>query len=244
MTSAHDLADTLGDSFTRTGHWAALSNLFQPLLELLATGQPVTVDDLAASAGQPAAQGHDGEDLEPDAPLERQALNDVKAVEFGSTPSHRGEVPPRRWRRPADPPPGIKGAPAFQDAANGPHRRQPSVVASHELTVDGPGSVLAQIARGLQLAPQNEHEVLQRRVGPMDPFGERRPIAPLDTIQGTIPGTSIPPLHGGETHRMCSGHRSHRRAGPDLRDHRASPRFPSPSFLPIASTPRGFTPAS
>src|SRR5437867_5594915 len=114
-------------------------------------------------------QGHDVEDLEADATFERQALDRVEAVEFGSIRSHLGEIPPRRWRSAADPSPGIQSSSSLEDAADRPNRRHESVAASHERAVDDLGAVLAQIARLLQLPPQAEHEVLDRRFGPMDP---------------------------------------------------------------------------
>jgi len=77
----------------------------------------------------------------------------------------------------------------------------------------------------------------------MDLSRDRSTIAPIDAVQGALPGTSAPPLHGGETHIMRPCHRSHRRAGPDLCDHRAPLLLPTPEcFLPIASYPQGFFP--
>src|SRR3989441_4082511 len=151
---------------------------------------------LGPGAGQPAMQGNDVEDLEADATFERQALDRVEAVEFGSTRRHLGEVPTLRRRRAADPAPGVKSSSSLEDAADRPHRRHQDVASSHELVVDGPGPVLTQIARLLQLAPQAEHEVLDRRFGPMDPSRDRRTITPIDAVQGEIPGTSAPPLNG------------------------------------------------
>ena len=56
--------------------------------------------------GQPAMQGHPGEDLEPEAAGERQAFDNIEAVEFGAPPATSGRYQPgggggRRIRRPA-----------------------------------------------------------------------------------------------------------------------------------------------
>jgi len=199
---------------------------------------------LRPSTGQPALQGNDVEDLEADAPFECQTLDNVEAVEFGPTCRQLGEVPTLRRRRAADPAPGIKCSSSLKDAADRPHRRYQRLASSHERAVEGPGSILAQITRLLQFASHADHEVLDRRFGPMDRPRDRRSIAPIDAVQGQIPGTSAPPLHGGEAHPMGPGHRSHRRAGPDLRDHRAPLLLPtSKCFLPIASYPQRFSPS-
>ncbi len=189
--------------------------------------------------GQPAMQGHPGEDLEPEAAGERQAFDNIEAVEFGAPPRHVGEVPAWRRRRAADPSAGIRNSAALEDAADRSYRRHHRGAARHELAVDGPGSVLAQIARLLQCVAQTEDEVLDRRGRPPDPRRDRQTIAPVDTIQGQIAGTSAPPLHGGEAHLMRPCDRSHRCPGPNLRNDRVSLPHPSPrGFLPIASSSR------
>lgn len=189
-------------------------------------------------------QGNDVEDLEADAPFERQALDNIEAVEFRPSGRHLREVPPLRRRSAADSSPGIKRSSALEDATDRPHRRHQSLAACHELAVEGPGSILAQIARLLQLAAQDEHEVLHHRIGSLDLPRNRRTIAPIDALHGSLPGTSAPPLHGGEAHLMRSCHRAHRRAGPDLCDHRAPLLLPPPPcFLPIASSSQGFPPS-
>ena len=62
-------------------------------------------------------QGDDVEDFEAEAPGERQALDNVETVEFGSTCRHLGEVPTWRWRSAANPSPGIQRASALEHAA-------------------------------------------------------------------------------------------------------------------------------
>jgi hypothetical protein len=190
-------------------------------------------------AGQPAMQGHPGAHLEAEAAGERQAFDNIEAVEFGTPRRHVGKVP-ARWRgRAADPSAGIQSSAALEDPADRSYRRHHRGAARPELAVDGPGSILAQIARLLQLAAQAEDEVLHRRGRPPDPRRDRRTIAPVDTIQGQIAGTAAPPLHGGKAHLMRPCDRSHRCTGPNLRDDRAPLQLPSPrGFLPIASSSR------
>jgi hypothetical protein len=119
------------------------------------------------------------------------------------------------------------------------------VGARHELTVDGPGAELTQIARLLQFAPQAKHKVLDGRCGPLDSHRDRRTIAPVDAIQRQLAGTSAPPLDGGEAHPMRTCDRAHRRAGANLSHDRAPLLFaPSQPFLPMASYSHGFTQAS
>src|SRR5216684_2763462 len=154
---------------------------------------------------------------------------------------HLGEVPPQRRRRAADPAPGIQGSSSLEDAADRPHRRHDNMAARHELAVDGPGAVLAQIARRLQFAAPDQHEVLDRRFGPPDASRDRSTIPPIDAVQGQIAGTSAPPLHGEEPHIMRPGYRSHRGARPHLSDYRAPLLLPPPKgFLPIASCSKVF----
>ena len=62
-------------------------------------------------------------------------------------------------------------------------------------------------------------------------------------VEGQLPGTAAPSLHGGKAHIVPPRYRRRRYAGPDLSDDRASLLLPSPvCFLPIASHSHGFSP--
>jgi hypothetical protein len=52
------------------------------------------------------------ENLDAPAAFQREALNDVKAIQLGAAPGHLWEVPTCRWRVAAD------SAPAIQSAAS------------------------------------------------------------------------------------------------------------------------------
>ena len=172
-----------------------------------------------------------------------RALDNVEAVEFGSPRRYLGKVPPPRRRRATDPVPGVESSTSLEDAPDRSHRRYQAVVSSQEFVVDGPGPVLTEIARLLQLASQAEHEILYSRRGAMDPRRDRRTIAPIDPVEGQLPGTAAPPLHGGKAHVVRPRYRPHRYAGPDLSDDRASLLLPAPvCFLPIPSHSHGFSP--
>jgi hypothetical protein len=114
------------------------------------------------------------------------------------------------------------------------------VGARRERVVDGPGTILPEIARVLQFAPQGEDDVLDGRGGPVDLFGERRPIVPLNLIQSPIARTMRAVARAHAVSLSTVQWWVRRRSGPDLSHHRTSLGFPAPSFLPIVSAPQGF----
>ena len=197
---------------------------------------------LRPRARQAALQRDDVKDLKAQATFQSQPLDGVEAVEFGAPLTPFGKIPARWGRRAPHAAPAIQGTSSLEDAANGPHRGHDNVLSRSELTVDRLGSVLAQITRLLELASQDQHEILYRRLGSTTPPRNGRMVAPIDMVQGTVPGTSEPPLHGGEADVMSPRHRSYRGALSNCRYHLASPLLSPPKpFLPIASHPRGFS---
>lgn len=186
-------------------------------------------------------QGDASEDFNAEAPFERQPLDGVEAIEFGAPGSHVGKIPARRGRRAPHAASGIQGTASLEDTADGSHRGHDTVPSRHELPGDRPGSVLAQITRLLELAPQDQHEILYRPLGSTTPPRDGRLVAPIDMVQGTVPGPPEPPLHGGEGDVMRPRHRAHRGALPNCRDHLASLLLSPPKpFLLITSHLRGF----
>ena len=174
------------------------------------------------------------ENLDAPPALQREALNDVKAIQLGAARGHLGEVPTWGWRVAADSAPAIQSSASFQDAADGPQRRHCSVFAGNQLAMNGSGSILAQSAAFLKLAPQHQYEVLYRSRGSSVARRDGRPITPIDLIQRKISGTPHPPLHGAETDAVQSCHRAHRSACSNLGHHRPPLLLPPrQSFLSI-----------
>jgi len=164
----------------------------------------------------------------------------------GHLPScgHVGQIPARRGRRAPPAAPGIHGATALKDAADGPHRGCNPGPPSGEFAIDGSGPILTQVARLLEFAPHDHHEILYLGLSSTASLRDGRAIAPIDVVQGTLSRPSKPPLHGGETDVMRASHRSHRVARSHCRDHFASLfRSPSKPFLLIASHLRRFPPS-
>jgi hypothetical protein len=112
---------------------------------------------LGPRAGQATVQGDGIENFNADAPFERQPLDGVEAIELGAPGSHVGKIPARRGSRAPHAASGIQGTASLEDTADGSHRGHDTVPSRRELPVDRPGSVLAQITRLLELAPQDQH---------------------------------------------------------------------------------------
>jgi hypothetical protein len=78
--------------------------------------------------------------------------------------------------------PGIQGAAALEDAADGPNRGHNPVPTSGEFAIDSLGSILTPAARLLEFAPQDHHEFLYLRQSSTTSLRDGRVVVPIDVV--------------------------------------------------------------
>src|SRR5262249_6262974 len=133
-------------------------------------------------------------------------------------------------------------APSFENATDGAHRGHRRGASCRQLVVDRSSAVLTQITRLLQLATQDQHGIFYRGIRSTRPSGDRGMVAPIDLLQGPLPRSPQPPLHGSQAHFLSPRHRPHRGAVPNRGHHGAPPALLAPgsfysSHLPFHTFP-------
>ncbi len=179
----------------------------------------------ASAATSPASpvQGDHIEDLQTETPFQSEPLDGIEAVEFSASVLAVGEMPAWRGRkveaRVAGHPThlGVRGFDRWC-APRAPSRLLVSLARGGEPERRTRPDYSSPSARG---AGSTRH--LLPRISSTSPSGNRRMVAPIDLLQGPLPGSSQPPLHGRQAHLLSPCHGSHRGAVPNRCHHGTPP---------------------
>ncbi len=146
------------------------------VVELGVAGQPEATpvpeeqrDDLTdphaevrPGAGQAAMEADGGQDPELRVAAQVQPVDDVEAVELDPTGGHVGQVPAGGRGEAPDPADAVEHAAPLEHPPDRAHRgTRPGQVPLRERPMDGERTELAEVARGAQLVPQLEDQVLE-----------------------------------------------------------------------------------
>ncbi len=250
----HDHSQVQAQSGDRADHIGMLMGSLEDrvVVELDVVGQPhflpvcqnrladpLSREPLAGLGhGQSPPQRDSGHDLEYGSVLDFEVLHQVELVQLSLPHHHRGEVPARGWRRPADPLLSVQCPLPLQDPSDGPGTGQGQLrVGDLKFLADGLCSVFAQDAFSFQAMPGLDHQPFQVGVGPV--HGDRSTagsIAPVHLIEWVIPSSGDPALDGQEAHTEPAGNRSLRFTGANRADHGPTPLFCG-TFLPLVGAP-------
>ena len=102
-------------------------------------------------------------------------------------------MPTRRWSGATEAFLAIQDAAPFEDAVDGPHRRERSDRAALEGLVDGLGPMESQVAESSQLGSNGQDQLLDDGLGPVGRLGGVRPVVPVHSVE-SLPLSMLDPV--------------------------------------------------